>query len=122
MAIWRDAIDKGEADDHRTQPGDVRRPYGQRGLKDRPPANGQGRTRRPQHAWIPVRVPALLDPETWERVQAQLVRNRERAQRHNTQHPSLLRSLLVCGHCGRRMVGTWRAQGGRDLCALRYPR
>jgi IS1 family transposase len=46
----------------------------------------------------------------------------ESAQRHNTQHPYLLRSLMVCGRCGRRMVGTWSAQGGRYICALRYPR
>jgi site-specific DNA recombinase len=34
----------------------------------------------------------------------------------------LLRSLLVCGRCGRRMVGSWRTLGGRYICALRYPR
>ena len=122
IEILRDSVYKGEAYYNRTQPGDVRRPYGLRGLKDRHPGNGQGRTRRPQTEWIPVRVPALIDPETWERAQAQLVQNRERAQRHNTQHPYLLRSLLVCGRCGRRMVGTWSAQGGRYICALRYPR
>jgi site-specific DNA recombinase len=122
IEILRDPLYKGEAYYNRTQPGDVRRPYGPRGLKDRHPGNGQGRTRRPQADWIPVRVPALIDPETWERAQAQLVRNRERAQRHNTQHRYLLRSLLVCGRCGRRMVGTWSAQGGRYICALRYPR
>jgi site-specific DNA recombinase len=122
IEILRDSLYKGEAYYNRTQPGDGRRPYGQRGLKDRPPGNGQGRTRRPQSDWIPVRVPALIDPETWEQAQAQLVRNRERAQRHNTQHRYLLRSLLVCGRCGRRMIGTWSAQGGRYICALRYPR
>jgi site-specific DNA recombinase len=122
IEILRDPLYKGEAYDNRTQPGDVRRPYGPRGLKNRHPGNGQGRTRRPQTDWIPVRVPALIDPETWERAQAQLVRNRERAQRHNTQHRYLLRSLLVCGRCGRGMVGTWGAQGGRYICALRYPR
>ena len=122
MEILRDSIYKGEAYYNRTQPGDLRRPYGLRGLKDRRPGNGQGRTRRPQSEWIPVRVPALIDPDTWERAQVQLVRNRERAQRNNTQHPYLLRSLLVCGRCGRRMVGTWSAQGGRYICALRSPR
>jgi site-specific DNA recombinase len=122
IEILRDTLYKGEAYYNRTQPGDVRRPYGLRGLKDRHPGNGQGRTKRPHTEWIPVRVPALVDPETWERAQAQLVRNRERAQRNNTQHPYLLRSLLVCGRCGRRMVGTWSAQGGRYICALRYPR
>lgn len=122
IEMLRDSIYKGEAYYNRTQPGDVRRPHGQRGLKDRHPGNGQGRTRRPQTEWIPVRVPALIDPETWDRAQGQLARNRERAQRNNTQHPYLLRSLLVCGRCGRRMVGTWSAQGGRYICALRYPR
>jgi site-specific DNA recombinase len=92
------------------------------GLHARHPGNGQGRTRRPQPDWSPVRVPALIDPETWERAQAPLVRHRERAQRHNTPHRDLLRRLLVCGRCGRRLVGPWSAQGGRYLCARRYPR
>jgi site-specific DNA recombinase len=122
IEILRDSLYKGEAYYNRTQPGDVRRPYGRRGLKDRQRGNGQGRTRRPQSEWIPVRVPALIDPETWDRAQGQLARNRARAQRHNTQHLYLLRSLMVCGRCGRRMVGTWSAQGGRYICALRYPR
>ena len=34
----------------------------------------------------------------------------------------MLRSLLVCGRCGRRMVGSWSTLGGRSICALRYPR
>ncbi len=122
IEILRDSVYKGEAYYNRTQPGDVRRPYGQHGLKDRHPGNGQSRTRRPQSEWVPVRVPALIDPETWDRAQEQLAWNRERAQRNNAQHPYLWRSLLVCGRCGRRMVGTWSAPGGRYICALRYPR
>jgi site-specific DNA recombinase len=122
IELLRDPLYKGEASDNRPQPRDVRRPYGPRRLKDRHPGNGQGRLRRPQADWIPVRVPALSDPEPWERAQAQRVQNRERAQRHHTQHRDLLRSLLVCGRGGRRMVGTWSAQGGRSICALRYPR
>src|SRR5215472_7509056 len=93
IEIRRDPLSKGEAYGTRTQPGDVRRPYGPRGLKDRHPGNGQGRTRLPQTDWIPVRVPALSEPETWERAQAQLVRKWERAQRHHTQHRYRLRSL-----------------------------
>lgn len=122
IEILRDSIYKGEAYYNRTQAGDGRRPYGRRGLKDRYPGNGQSRTRRPQSEWIPVRVPALIDPEMWDRAQGQLAQNRERAQRNNTQHPYLLRSLVICGRCGRRMVGTWSAPGGRYICALRYPR
>jgi len=71
---------------------------------------------------VPVRVPALIDPQTWDRAQGQLARNRERAQRHNIQYSYRLRSLMVCGRCGRRMVGPWSAQGGRYICALRYLR
>src|SRR5262249_53959523 len=40
IEILRDSIYKGEAYYNRTQPGEVRRPYGQRGLKDRSPGNG----------------------------------------------------------------------------------
>ena len=122
IEILRDSLYKGEAYYNRTQPGEVRRPYKQRGFKDRHPGNGQGRTRRPRHEWIPVRVPALIDPETWERAQVQLARNRERARRNNTHHHYLLRSLLVCGRCGQRMTGTWNQYGGRYICAARYPR
>jgi site-specific DNA recombinase len=39
--------------------------------------------------------------------QEQLASNRARAAR-NTQHEYLLRGLLICGHCGRRLVGTWK--------------
>jgi site-specific DNA recombinase len=122
IEILRDALYKGEAYYNRTQSGEVQRPYGQHGFKDRHPGNGQGRIRRPQHEWIPVRVPALIDPETWEQAQVQLARNRERAQRNNTQHRYLLRSLLVCGQCGRRLIGTWNTSGGGYICAARSPR
>jgi site-specific DNA recombinase len=48
IEMLRDSLYKGEAYYNRTQPGDVRRPHGRRGLKDRHPGNGQGRARRPQ--------------------------------------------------------------------------
>ena len=122
IEILRDSLYKGEAYYNRTQATDVQLPYGRRSRKDRMPGNGQGRARRPASEWIAVPVPPILDPETWERAQRQLRQNQERAQRHTTPHRYLLRSLLVCGHCGRRMVGSWSALGGRYICALRYPR
>ena len=86
--------------------------------QDRHPGNGQSHTRRPpQSEWIPVRVPALIDPETWDRAQGQLARNRARAAQQYAASVSVA-SLVVCGRCGRRMVGTWSAQGGRYICAL----
>ena len=122
IEILGDSLYKGAAYYNRTQATDVQLPYGRRGHKDRVPGNGQGRARRPESEWIAVPVPPILDPETWERTQRQLRQNQERAQRHTTPHRYLLRSLLVCGHCGRRMVGSWSALGGRYICALRYPR
>jgi site-specific DNA recombinase len=120
--ILRDSLYKGEAYYNRTQPAEICQPYGPRGRKDRVPGNSQGRTQRSPSEWIAVPVPALIDPETWERAQGQLRQNLERAQRNTTPRRYLLRSLLVCGRCGRRMVGSWSKQGGRYLCAIRYPR
>lgn len=48
-----------------------------------------------------MKVAAIVDPETWELAQEQLRKNRERATRNNTKHHYLLRSLLVCGVCGK---------------------
>jgi site-specific DNA recombinase len=118
----RDSLYKGEAHYNRTQPAEIRQPYGPRGRKDRVPGNAHGRTPRPPSEWIAVTVPAIVDPETWERAQGQLRQNLERAQRNTTPRRYLLRSLLVCGRCGGRMVGSWSKQGGRYLCAIRYPR
>jgi site-specific DNA recombinase len=120
--ILRDSLYKGEAPYNRTQPAEIRQPYGPRSRKDRVPGNAHGRTQRPPSAWIAVTVPAIVDPEPWERAQGQLRQNLERAQRNTTPRRYLLRSLLVCGRCGRRMVGSWSPQGGRYLCAIRYPR
>src|SRR5262245_56079379 len=123
IGILRSPLYKGEALYNRTQLADTWRPRGPRSLKDLRPGNGRSRAARPPEDWIPVRVPALVDPEVWELAQQQLARNRERAQRNNTKHTYLLRSLLNCGLCGRRLVGMWsRAGKGRYSCLARYPR
>ncbi len=94
----------------------------ERGYKYLRPGNGRSSKQRPRDEWIQVGVPPVIDPETWELAQAQLARNKERATRNNTKHHYLLRGLLVCGTCGRRMVGLWSANGGRYVCSARYPR
>jgi len=60
---------------------------------------------RPHSDWIAVPVPALLDADTWELAQHQLQLNRQRASRNNKKYDYLLKSLLLCGHCHRRMLG-----------------
>src|SRR5262252_3737827 len=67
--ILRDSLYKGEAYYNRTQPAEIRQPYGLRGRIDRVPGNAHGRTQRFPSEWIAVTVPAIVDPETWERAQ-----------------------------------------------------
>lgn len=122
IAILHSPFYKGEAYYNRTMAVDACRPHLEKGWKDCRPGNLRSRAQRPREEWIPVRVPAIIDPETWELAQAQLARNRERATRHNTAHAYLLRSLLICGRCGRRLIGHWGPTGGRYVCAARYPR
>jgi site-specific DNA recombinase len=122
IGILHSPLYKGDAYYNRTMAVDARRPHLEKGWKDCRPGNRRSRAQRPPEEWIPVRVPAIIDPETWELAQAQLARNKERATRHNTKHAYLLRSLLICGRCGRRLIGHWSATGGRYVCLARYPR
>lgn len=57
---------------------------------------------RPREEWIAIAVPALVSAESQVRALAQLQRNRWTSIR-NTRHLYLLRTLVVCGECGRHM-------------------
>ena len=120
--VLRDTVYKGLGYYNRTKRVDAKRPVKGMGFKDLRPGNLRSHAERPKEEWIPVEVPAVVDPETWELAQEQLEKNRERARRNNTKHHYLLRSLLVCGECGKRMIGWWTKNGGRYVCADRYPR
>ena len=120
--ILRDTVYKGVGYYNRTKRVDAKKPVGSTGFKDLRPGNLRSHAERPKGEWIPVTVPAIVDPETWELAQEQLRKNRERATRNNSKHHYLLRSLLVCGECGKRMIGWWTKNGGRYVCADRYPR
>jgi len=78
---------------------------------------------RPTEEWIPVPVPAIIDPDTWRLAQEPLAHNRQRARRNNTRHAYLLSALLTCNRCGRRMIGAADGRGlRRYVCSARYPR
>src|SRR3954462_13524267 len=95
----------------------------ERGYKDMRPGNLRSKTLRPKEEWIPVRVPAIIDPQTWDLAQEQLKKNRQRASRNDEKHSYLFRGLLVCGCCGRRMTGRWtKKTGGYYVRKFRYPR
>ncbi len=91
----------------RTCPDAIGRPkvYG-RGLK----RSAEHRPRPPEE-WIPIRVPAIISQETWLQAQERLAMRQKFARRNNKKHFYLLRGLLVCGVCGRTMVG--RSSNGR---------
>jgi site-specific DNA recombinase len=64
-----------------------------------PDARGDTQVERPQPEWIAVSVPAIVDRDTFERVQAKLAHNRQGAARNNKTHRYLLRGLVSCGLC-----------------------
>jgi site-specific DNA recombinase len=78
-----------------------------------PKKRGRGRRRTPAHLprpreeWIEVAVPALLDQTLWDQAQERLRMNQRFATRNNKRHFYLLRSLLVCGSCGRTLSGRY---------------
>lgn len=116
--VLRNRVYTGEGYYNKMARVDAWRPNKGRGFKDMHPGNLRSRAPRPREEWIPVRVPAIIDPETWRLGQEQLARNRERAQKHEY----LLRSLLICGQCGRRIQRAWNRGGGHYICPDRYPR
>lgn len=60
---------------------------------------------RPREEWITIPVPAIIDKDTFDRVQEQL-KNNKAFSRRNLQHNDeyLVRCLLSCGVCGRSLV------------------
>jgi len=76
-----------------------------------PKKSGRGTRRRPTHEprpreeWIEISVPQLVTEDVWQRAQERLAMNQKFAPRNNKRHFYLLRGLLVCGICGRTLVG-----------------
>jgi site-specific DNA recombinase len=60
---------------------------------------------RPREEWTGIPVPALVDEETFDRVQQRLADNKRFASR-NTKVPSLLQGIAACASCGH---GCYRA-------------
>ena len=54
---------------------------------------------RPREEWTGIPVPALVDEETFDRVQQRLADNKRFAKR-NTKVPSLLQGIAACAACG----------------------
>jgi site-specific DNA recombinase len=54
---------------------------------------------RAREDWLEIPVPALVDEDTWARVQRRLVDNKRYATR-NSRDPSLLQGICACAGCG----------------------
>ena len=68
--------------------------------------NAQGKIDfRPEAEWIRLAVPAIVTKEVFNRAQVQLKRNSELLSGRNDKRLYLLRGLLRCGRCGRRLGG-----------------
>jgi site-specific DNA recombinase len=60
---------------------------------------------RPREEWITIPVPAIIDKETFDRVQEQLKKNKAFSRRNLQRNDEfLVRCLLSCGVCGRSLV------------------
>jgi site-specific DNA recombinase len=73
----------------------------------------------PREAWIPVKVPAIVDRDTWEQVQALLSENK--AARRVIKYNYLLRRRVFCGECGTAMGTKTNRPKGETIGYYRCP-
>lgn len=59
---------------------------------------------RPEHEWVRISVPAIVDAETWDRANKNLWGNKHRSPK-NRRHDYLLTGLVRCAACGWRYHG-----------------
>lgn len=76
------------------------------------PTKEPRRRLRPPSEWIAVPWTPLINSEVFCMAERQLQLNRERSPR-KTRYQYLLQGLLVCGYCGRRLVGHAGVASGR---------
>jgi site-specific DNA recombinase len=76
--------------------------------------------RNPDDHWLVVEVPAIVDLETWEAVQEQLLKNKQDARR-NRKYEYLLSGRITCGTCGIKMVGHTVTRKSKEYMYYRCP-
>ena len=68
---------------------------------------------RPRDQWLPFSCPPIIDEETFELAQLRLDENKRMAARR-TKKQYLLRGLITCAHCGKKMLAD--TQSKRYIC------
>ncbi len=95
-------------------------------IKD-PDSGRRARRARPESEWVVTECQALIEPELWGRVQQRMGERRATGQRLGQPRRYLLSGLLVCEHCGARLVITSKPAryacgtflyGGRAACPV----
>lgn len=76
------------------------------------------RRARPREQWFAFSAPAIVDAETFELAQERLRQNRHLAARH-TKHDYLLRGLIRCECCQRKMYADTQSQS--YVCSIARP-
>jgi site-specific DNA recombinase len=71
------------------------------------------RRTNPREQWLSVPVPPIVEESSPQRVCEALAKNRVSSPR-NVQHEYLLRTLVVCGQCGRRMAAGHQRRRGYE--------
>ena len=66
----------------------------------------------PELTWSKGQHQALIDPETFDKVQARLAENQHR-QRGGPRPAYLFSGMVYCGRCGRKYVGRYKSKGER---------
>ena len=69
--------------------------------------------RVPREEWIPIAVPPIIDPATFEAAQARAMANRQQSPRNRRHEYLLVGGRLRCGQCGGGMSGEFSPQGSR---------
>lgn len=94
------------------------RPIGPRRSALRPLGRGnRSLSPTPPEDWIFVgQVPSIIPVELFERVQAKMALNQQRASRNNRVHHYLLRQLVSCGWCQMACVGQTRQPYAYYVC------
>jgi site-specific DNA recombinase len=74
---------------------------------------------RPRQEWTEIPVPAIVDEDTFARVQQRLADNKKFATRNSTIPPSLLQGLAACAACGYGYYRTSARTARRKICYYR---
>jgi site-specific DNA recombinase len=99
--ILRSPAYTGTAYSGRTHPAPAR----QRKSALQPVGRGESTKPAPADEWIAVRVPVIVNQETFDLAQHRLEQNKQMARRNNSEHDYLLRGLVSCSQCQLASTG-----------------